>query len=390
MTPVPHAGTARRFPLVPRAKPRCLPLDVRVRQVADLADTAAGNPQEAAKAAAQAHNLGALIASDCGLPNLARTLCRTQFEIFHHARPVPAATAKLALQPLINLGRLHARNGDGAAAHQHIQALFTAVRHHQAVTLDGIDTEPGDLTATPEDHREIVRWLWTVLLADGTRALAQAGHWSQALHHVHGHNGIGQAILDGRQIAIIAHHAAGDHKTSARLLAQTPTPTAWEQAVAACLALLTKAPHSSTDTAATSYLALTGPTPQVVFRTRLGLALLDLIDLIDLIDHRHTPQIAHAIETDVLQARDAYAAREILTRTGHAPPFTETETLTGLVSAAGLDAGAMPARLLEPFTATMTRAETTLAEAIDSASCGATPRPGGACSRLRSSEGSRP
>ena len=78
--PIPHEATARRFPLVPRTKPTCHPLDIRVRQAADLADTAAGNPAETLKTAAEACNLGALIASDCGVPNLAR-----------HRRPAPPA-----------------------------------------------------------------------------------------------------------------------------------------------------------------------------------------------------------------------------------------------------------------------------------------------------------
>ena len=357
--PLPHEATARRFPLVPRTKPTCHPLDIRVRQAADLADTAAGNPAETLKTAAEACNLGALIASDCGLPNLARRLCRSQFRIFHDARPHDAATAKLALQPLVNLARLHARDNNGTTAYRDAQALFTAVRHRQAGIIDGTRIDFSDLTRTAEDHHEILQWLWAVFLVDGTRALAQAGKWTQALQHVRDHHGISQSLLDGRQIAIIAHHAAGDHQASGHLLNTTPATAPWEQAVAACLAMLTSNPHPAT-TATASYLTLDRTALQIVFRTRLGLVMLDLTD------HRHAFRLAHTIEADVLQARDAYAAREILAHTGLTTLFTTpaTRTLTGLVEAAGLNAGSMPAQILEHLTATMTRAEASLLEAL--------------------------
>ncbi len=119
---------ARRFPLVPRGRPACHRLDVRVRQVTDLVGTALQCPAETAKIACEAHNLAALIASDCGLPDLARSLCWKQFEIFHDSRPFHAETAKLALQPLINLGRLLVREGTNTAAYHLIETLFTAVR----------------------------------------------------------------------------------------------------------------------------------------------------------------------------------------------------------------------------------------------------------------------
>ncbi|MEU9885339.1 hypothetical protein [Sphaerisporangium sp. NPDC051011] len=360
MTPASREDFARRFPLVPRGRPACHRLDVRVRQVADLADAAPHDPAEAARIAAEAHNLGALIASDCGLPSLARDLCWRQFHVFRDAQPFDATTAKLALQPLVNLGRLLARDGNGTAAHRLIETLFTAVCHQSTVTLDDTIADLGNLTRTPDDHREIVQWLWTVLLADGTRALTQAGNWSQALQHVQDHHGIGQSLLDGRQIAIIAHHAAGDHRTSARLLTETITPTPWEQTVAACLAALTGNDNGNTARMVDNYLAIGGPPAQVVFRTRLGLAVLDLTD------DRFAPLLAHTIETDVRQSRDAYAAREILAHTGCASfiPASTSRALTRLVDSSGLGAGTIPSEILDQFTLAMTTAEASLSEAL--------------------------
>ncbi|MGH3694162.1 MAG: hypothetical protein ACRDRX_09320 [Pseudonocardiaceae bacterium] len=360
MTQAPREDIARRFPLVPRARPSCHRLDVRVRQVADLANTAPRDPAQALKTAAEAHNLAALIASDCGLATLAHDLCRSQFEIFHAARPFDTATAKLALQPLINLGRLHARDGDGTAAHHLIETLFAAVRHQTAITLDDTTTDLSGLTRTPDDHREIVQWLWTVLLADGTRALTQAGRWDQALRHVQDHHGIGQRLLDGRQIAIIAHHAAGDHQTSACLLSQTPTPTPWEVATAASLAVLTGYDTPNTAALVNRYLALGDIPPQVVFRTRLGLTVLDLTD------DQPDPRLAHAIQTDLLRSQDAYAVRDVLAHNGYASLVSSSArgTLTWLLDASGLGKGTMPPELLDQLTAATVTTEASLAEAL--------------------------
>jgi hypothetical protein len=80
-----------------------------------LADQARSTADQALTRAAEACNLAALIASDCGMPGLARDLCWRQYGVFAQARIRDETTAKLALQPLINLARLHIRDGDGDA-----------------------------------------------------------------------------------------------------------------------------------------------------------------------------------------------------------------------------------------------------------------------------------
>ncbi|GAB2868538.1 hypothetical protein GCM10022221_81850 [Actinocorallia aurea] len=359
--PALHEDVARRFPLVPRLAPPCHPLEVRVRQIADLADTGAhGNPDQAAASAAQALNFAALIASDCGLPDLAHQLCRRQFEIFRAAGPFDAATAKLVLQPLINLGRLRTRDDDGITGHELISTLYATVRRREAVLIDGIPTDFDGFTRTADDHREVVRWLWTVLLTDGTRALAQAGCWDQALQHLHDHKGIGHGLLDGRQIAIIAHYAHGDTGISADLLNDTPTPTRWEAAIAATLTTLIG--HGvSNATLADSYLALDDDDPRhVLFRTRLGLAMLGLAD------EEPDRRLVLAIESDVLRTKDAYAARDILSSpVGQARiSASARDTLTDLLDASGLSQSTVPAELLKQITAATSAAEASLAESL--------------------------
>jgi hypothetical protein len=51
-----------------------------------------------------------------------------------------------------------------------------------------------------------------------------------SLDHAHKHRGVGATLLDGRQIAVLAHTFRGDHDTAATLLSDTITPENWQQA----------------------------------------------------------------------------------------------------------------------------------------------------------------
>lgn len=86
------------FPLLPRARPSARALHVRVDEIRRLACSATQGPGEVRlSSAAEALNKAALIASDCGLVDLAQQLCWRQFDIFQAATPLTAKTAKLAL-----------------------------------------------------------------------------------------------------------------------------------------------------------------------------------------------------------------------------------------------------------------------------------------------------
>jgi hypothetical protein len=73
------------------------------------------------------------------------------------------------------------------------------------------------------------------VLADGTRALTTAGRWTEAARHITERDGIGQRLLDGRQVLILAHGIARDHQAARDALRDSNALTPWEQAVAACL-----------------------------------------------------------------------------------------------------------------------------------------------------------
>ncbi len=327
------------FPLLPRPRPAARALTERVDEVARLSHAAAHGPDdERLVTAAEALNKAALILSDCGLADRAHQLCWRQFGLFYDHRPLASKAAKLALQPVVNVGRLHIRSGLADRAHQLFTDAFHAVRTSTPTVIDGHDV---DLSELIDDNaaarRELVQFLWTVLLADGTRALTRAGRWAEALAQLEQHKGIGIRMLDGRQVAIITRILAGAYDEANDLLDASITPELWERAVAAYLTTLclTHAGHYPRSAAATMvdrYIDLVQEGTPPVFACRLGLSVLDLAEA--------TSQaiIAREITRQAITSADAYAAHDVLTHPTcvHDITAADRETLTGVIADAGL------------------------------------------------------
>lgn len=347
----PLGESTRRFPLVARPRPACQRLSTRAAEVTRLAHAAQAAAGAASLSlAAEAHNKAALIASDCGLPGLARDLCWRQFRIYQRAAPLEAATAKLALQPVVNVARLAIRDGDGQGAYQLLDTLYQAISRTGTAVVDGQAVSFSDFTRSEDDHREVTQWLWTVLLGDGIRALAQAGHWEKALAHAEKHHGIGTRLLDGRQTAVIAHCTAGDPGTALSILRETTPGTAWEQAVASCLNVIclnaTAQPAEAAIAAMAEHYLGSGPVPGLtVFRTRLGLTVLDLANEAG---HHRAAEARTRLISETLSASDGYAARDILASQASSARLTgdEQRALSEFVRSAGLGTGTMPPELL--------------------------------------------
>ncbi|GAB3474636.1 hypothetical protein [Nocardiopsis coralliicola] len=356
--PTPHSATssplpdvceqvARRHPLVPRGKPPCPPLTTRLQQIRTRVDSARqdGDSDQRLLYAAQAHNLAALTASDCGLPDLARELCARQAGILLNGAGYDADTAKLALQPLINLARLLIRDGEGEAAHRHFEHLLAAARARTSTVIADIPVDFSDLTATPDDHRTIIQWLWTTVLSDGTRALTQTGHWPQALEHAQRRNAIGQRLFDGRQAAVLAHSAAGGPDHALQLLDDSHTPTQWEQAIAStlrvpCLFRSNQDATPAIDEMLDRYVQVEETIREhPVFHIRLGLCVIDLAT--------GFPETHHIIKTVVraaLDAEDASLAHDVLAHTCQAQIDTATAAkLQACIDVAGFNKGALTA-----------------------------------------------
>lgn len=355
------------FPLLPRTRPPCRALSLRVDEIRGLACSASRGPDEIRlSSAAEALNKAALVASDCGLADLARQLCRRQFDIFQAATPLTAKTAKLALQPIVNLGRLATRDGDGTRAYRIFKNAYDAVRTQAATDIDGRDIDFQHFVNQPEERPELRRFLWTILLADGTRALTQAGRWSDALSHLEQHKGIGKRMLDGRQIAILARCTTGDHDAALDILDDSSTPDPWEQAVATCLrTLCLRLGNQPADTSAAvmvrAYLRLEPSREHLVFRIRLGLCIIDL----DTDTHRAgTSQVIARVIREAVA--DAYSAGDVLSHElcrSHMAQADE-DALANIVELSGLRRATMPTDLLDDLMTSTKTNEAQLAQVL--------------------------
>ncbi|MCP2243509.1 hypothetical protein [Lentzea aerocolonigenes] len=358
----PTGQFARRFPLVARTRPACVPLGQRVAELGERAREAArtGDLTEAAAV----HNQAALVASDCGLPDLARQWCHQQVNIYLRARPLGAQVARLALEPITNLARLYTREGQGERAFTVMDTLFTAVSARTGTDVDGIEI-PADLTDSAETHQQIRSWLWAVLLATGSRALAAAGRWTHAHTRLEDYKGIGRRMLDGRQIAVIAHAVSGDTDGALAVLADTTPGEPWENAVTACLTLQC---HTDSDipdlnSLIEKYRALDISSPGLaVFHTRLGLS---FVDVIGSVAELHARSIALGLIDHAVGSRDGYVARDILRHDGCHELLTHSQekNLSALVEACALESGTMPQDALTSLTTAVVRAEEVIAGA---------------------------
>jgi hypothetical protein len=342
---------ARRFPLVARPKPRALALGARIAKVRDLAAEAAHGTDASLTRAAEALNLAALIASDCGMPDLARILCWRQFKIFRGAGPFDAETTKLALQPAINLARLLVREGNGMAAHEAVMALFGAVKAKSHATIEGEQIAFDQLISTETDHRQVVEWLWTVVLSDGTRALTAAGKWAEALQHVEKYRGVGQRLFDGRQVMIVERCLSGEPAAAQKLVTQSTITEPWEKALATSLtAFCLRAEGRQIPEPAEmmqAYLHL-GPTPSLVrFRTQLALAIHDLVP------RNIRDSIIVYMVRDILAARDGLAGQAVLDEDQISVVLAQADhaALNRLVRSAGLNHTTFPPALLTDLNA---------------------------------------
>jgi len=351
---------AEWFPLVPRPRPFCRSLAHRVEEIQQLAQSAQDGPAETRiYSAAEGHNKAALLLSDCGLDTLAHRLCWQQFDLFHAARPLTLRSAKLALQPVVNLGRLLIRTGHHDRAHEVFQNLFAAVRDQTTTMLDGRAIDFSHFVDQPEHFKEIGQFLWAVLLADGTRALTKAGRWHDALHHLQKHKGIGKRMLDGRQVAILERYSAGDHGAALDLLDDCAIPDPWERAVATFLrALCTTTPPAEVSlTGVVDGFLNLGPTPgHPVFRIRLCLCVLDLAP------ESKASQLASWITREALTSMDAYAVRDVLSHHRCCSNMSEADrtALAAIEQESGLNRGTMPAQLLDALMAAVRTSEAQL------------------------------
>ncbi len=355
----PTGPIARRFPLVARIRPACLPLEARVDKLCELAD--AGTRQADPGLASTVFNQAALLASDLGLRGYARELCQRHADLYLHLGPLPPVSAIRALEPVVNLARLHIRAGHHEQGHQLLLDLYHAVTTGTGTVLDGI-TIPSHLTESHQQRAEVRSWLWRVVLADGTRALTATGRWHDALRHLQDHRGIGLRILDGRQVAVLARATTGDTAGALALLEATEPGEPWENAVTAVLAALCRPGHQQTAATAIDHCLSLQPTAGLdLFTARLALTAADAAP-----GDRGAAggPLLNSLISQMSKSGDGYALREIL---AHPPARarlrpTEAETLERTLHAYALDSGELP----EPTEARMQEALSHAANVLES------------------------
>jgi hypothetical protein len=357
-----NPAIAHRIPLVCRPKPPGIPLADRITELTALTTPPPGaDHRQLVARASGVLNYAALIASDVGLPDLAADLCWRQHQIFTEADHLDPDTAVMALMPLINIARLHIREGDGHSAFDILQRLYHAAQQRGTTAVGHHDIDFGPLIQTNDDHRKICTELWVTVLIDGARALARQGRWTEAADTMAAHRGIGNRLLDGRQIKIMSL-LEQDRTQQAIQTIESSTPTEpWETTVAAILLASCRPKASPTtkkdlDQVVSETLTLIGqhePTT-AAFRTRLGLTTLDLTTSRP---SRDTAQLQEAIVQ--VASTDAYAARDVLAHPAMRAHLRtpQEQTITAVLAASGLGAKHLPGTHMNALTKARAAAE---------------------------------
>ncbi len=206
------------------------------------------------------------------------------------------------------------------------------------------------------------------MLADGTRALTKAGRWSDALRHIEQHKGIGKRMLDGRQVAILAQCTTGDYHAAIDMLDDSSTPEPWEQAVATCLrTLCLRIGNQPAETSAAAmvkaYLRLEPAREHLLFRTRLGLCVIDLTAEA----HRvATSRIIARVIHEAVAGADAYSASAVLSHQLCRSYMAQADedALANIVELSGLRRGTMPTNLLDDLMTSAKTSEAQLAQVL--------------------------
>ncbi|MGS2645085.1 hypothetical protein [Streptosporangium sp. G12] len=354
-----------RIPLVCRPKPPGLPLDKRIAELTALtAETPGADHSKRVARACGVLNFSALIASDSGMPDLAAELCWRQHKVFAEAESLDQDIAVMSLMPLVNIARLLIREGEGSAAFAVLQQLYRAAEQRGATVIRDHAVDLSPLTRTVADHRTICTELWVALLIDGARALASVGRWTEAAESMAAHRGVGQRLLDGRQLTIMSLMEQGLLQQAATMIDSSVPTEPWENAVAAILRVhcrppTTPTPQDELDHVGRETLALiTDPDPMTAaFRTRLALTMLDLT-----VD-RPTAYDFDLRSTVVgVACMDAYAAREVMGHHGMRSRMTpqQEQAVAGVLTASGFGAGYLPAAHLDALTAAVRHGEDSL------------------------------
>ncbi|SEH02399.1 hypothetical protein SAMN05444920_12657 [Nonomuraea solani] len=342
-----NPAIAARIPLVCRTKPPGKPLAARIADLSALTIEPAGaDHHDLVARACGVLNISALIASDAGLPDLAADLCWRQHKIFAESGRLEQEIAVMSLMPLINIARLLIREGDGKAAYEVLDQLYRAAQQRGATVIHGHAVDLTPLIHNRDGHRALCTELWIALLIDGARALAHQGRWGEAADAMAAHRGIGERLLDGRQLKIMALMEQGLPDEAAAMIDATVPAEEWEHTVAALLRIACRPPGTTTPPQEPDHVVqkalplITQHEPTMAaFRARLGLTALDLTA-------GQSPSCAARLGVALVEvaSTDAYAARDVLGHQGMRSHMSDQQqqNLEEVITAAGFGAGRLP------------------------------------------------
>ena len=258
------------LPLVGWSRMPCPPLPARIARVAEILN-GNGHPLGVAS---HALNMAALLASDCGMDDLARDLCHRQIQPYLSlGRPLTADEGRLMLGPALNLARLDLRAANPDEALRRLEDIDQAVAVGRDLSIDGSVLPVSAIDDTIEEHAKLRNIVRALHVSDGIRAHAMAGRWHLAAGLAETLGGIYPRLLEGRQAAVIARCLAGHRNGARQILKQATVAESWEDQVAACLAVLASPADKVTDavnTMTSTFLADPLPGDRVLFRARLS------------------------------------------------------------------------------------------------------------------------
>jgi thiopeptide-type bacteriocin biosynthesis protein len=363
---------ARWFPLVPRPRPACPDLETRVDQVrAAAADCGSpSDPLQRIDLACTAWNQAALTAADCGLPQLAASLCRRQYAIFAAGPAVSGLAAVAALQPLVNLARLDIREGQPRRAWHGLEQIRRAARDGGTAEVGGTSFSLDGIAGA--DAPPVATWLRGVLLQDATRALAAAGDWAAAAGHAAFLDDQPGRMREARQSRVIDRILCGDAAFALSLIDSGTYREPWEHVVTACLRALASITAGTVHTGTVAALAAARGACQpdgagtALFRARLGLTAASIAVALDAAMEDHATLVIGELADDACQSEDALAAREILRHLGARDRLTpdRASSLDEMVRRAGLARGTIPQPLLASLEESASTAGIVLAAAL--------------------------
>ncbi|APC36910.1 hypothetical protein A9R04_20520 [Nocardiopsis dassonvillei] len=303
---------AHWFPLIPRPRPPADRLNARVERLAAAGRTArSGSGEQALAAAAQVYNGAALLASDVGLPELARDWCWEHAHAYLKHLPLNATMAQRALEPVVNLARLRIRAGNGTEAFAMLTTLSEGVHTATPTVIDDHELPLDQIVSSNESRAELHRWLWTVCLGDGMRALATEGRWQEAAEHAQRHGGIGDRLFDGRQVAVIAELMSGNPDGALATSKDSVVQEPWEKAVQTILMLWCHKESCGTtadDVETILDQARAAESHQVLFTTRLGVVATELSGSL----REDASSLVSQLVSTVVRVQDGYATRDLL------------------------------------------------------------------------------